>query len=193
MKAAPKYLYLYWPGLDTLGHETGMDTANPATARHLATIEKALADFLVTAAGTRTLILVTADHGQIDTRPEDTIALDQHPLLEHCLSLPLCGEPRAAFCYVRPGHVSNFEHYCQETLANQVRIFPSQGLVALGLFGLGAPNPRLHERIGDYTLLPNGHQVLRDRLVSEKDFIPVGVHGGLSERELNVPLCRLVA
>jgi hypothetical protein len=29
---------------------------------------------------------------------------------------------------------------------------------------------------------------LRDRLPGEKPFMPVGVHGGLSEAELNVPL-----
>ncbi len=191
--AAPKYLYLYWPGLDSLGHETGMDTANSAAPRHLAAIEQALADFLVTAAGTRTLVLVTADHGQIDTGPEDNLALADHPLLDTCLALPLCGEPRAAFCYVRPGRIRDFEHYCQETLARHVRLFPSHTLAELGLYGLGEPNPHLQERIGDYTIFPVGHQVFRDRLLSEKVFTQIGCHGGLSERELMVPLCGLSA
>jgi hypothetical protein len=191
--ADPKYLYLYWPDLDRLGHETGMDTADSAAPRHLAAIERALADFMVTAAGTRTLVLVTADHGQIDIRPEDHIRLDQHPLLDACLALPLCGEPRAAFCYVRPGRVRDFEHYCQETLASQLKLFPSPALAGLGLYGLGEPHPRLQERMGDYTTLPTGHRVIQDRLTSEKRFTPIGSHGGLSERELMVPLCRLSA
>lgn len=188
---APKYLYLYWPVLDSLGHETGVATPNSAAPRHLAAIEKALADFLVAAAGTRTLVLVTADHGLIDTRPEDIISLDDHPDLASCLALPLCGEPRAAFCYVRPGRVRDFEHYCRAILGGQALLFPSQQLVAQGLFGLGLPHPRLDERIGDYILLLTDHHVLRDRLPSEKAYRQIGVHGGLSERELRVPLCLL--
>jgi len=190
---AAKYLYLYWPGLDSLGHATGMDTQNSAAPLHLAAIEKALANFLVTVGGTRSLVVVTADHGQIDTRPEDRLSLSDHPLLDACLALPLCGEPRAAFCYVRPGRIRDFEHYCQERLANQVRLFPSHVLTDLGLYGLGKPNPRLQERIGDYTLFPTGHRVLRDRLPSEKAFTQIGSHGGLSDRELLVPLCALSA
>lgn len=187
----PKYLYLYWPGLDSLGHETGMMAPKAATARHLASIEQALADFLVAAAGTRTLLLVTADHGQIDTRPEDQILLGDHPALEDCLSLPLCGEPRAAFCYVRPHRLRDFKRYCRDILADQALLVPSQRLVSLGLLGPGESHPRLSERLGDYTLLMRGAHVLRDRLASEQAFVQIGVHGGLSQRELEVPLCRL--
>jgi hypothetical protein len=53
------------------------------------------------------------------------------------------------------------------------------------------PHPRLDERIGDYILLLTDHHVLRDRLPSEKAYRQIGVHGGLSERELRVPLCLL--
>jgi len=188
-----KYLYLYWPGLDSLGHETGMVAPNAATARHLASIEQALADFLVMVAGTRTLLLVTADHGQIDTRSEDLISLEDHPELEACLSLPLCGEPRAAFCYVRPRHLRDFKRHCREILGDQAHLLSSERLVTLGLLGPGEPHPRLSERIGDYTLLMRGAHVLRDRLISESAFVQIGVHGGLSQQELFVPLCRLSA
>jgi len=185
----PKYLYLYWPGLDSLGHEAGM--ASQTLNRHLAAIEAALADFLVAAAGTRTLILVTADHGLIDTQPEDVIFLADHPRLESCLALPLCGEPRAAYCYLRPGRVADFESYCKDVFADRVLVKPSQELLAAGLFGPGPPHPRLEERIGDYTLFPLGNRLIRDHLPSEKPFKQIGVHGGLSREELMVPLCQL--
>ena len=184
---APKYLYLYWPGLDSLGHEVGM--ASPAAARHLAAIEQALTDFLVAIAGTDTLVLVTADHGQIDTRPADNIHLADHPQLASCLALPLCGEPRAAFCYLRPRRVNTFVDYCQEVLGDRVSLHPSGELVEQGLFGHGAPDPRLEERTGDFTLLMRGAWVIRDRLPSEKAYTQIGVHGGLSATELQVPLC----
>ncbi len=186
--AGPKYLYLYWPGLDSRGHEAGM--ASPLAARHLAAIEEALTDFLVASAGTDTLVLVTADHGLIDTAPADRLDLADHPELAACLSLPLCGEPRAAFCYLRPRRVRAFEDYCQQVLGGHALARPSEELFQLGLFGRGEPHPRLHERIGDYSLLMRGRSVLRDHLPSEKRFVQIGVHGGLSETELLVPLCR---
>ena len=186
---SPKYLYLYWPGLDSRGHEAGM--ASPLVARHLEAIEQALTDFMVACAGTETLVLVTADHGLIDSRPADRIDLANHPELAACLSLPLCGEPRAAFCYLRPGHVQYFEDYCRQVLSGHALLRPSQELIRLGLLGLGEPHPRLEERVGDYTLLMTGESVIRDRLPGERALVQIGVHGGLSETELYVPLCRL--
>lgn len=186
---SPKYLYLYWPGLDSRGHEAGM--ASPLVARHLEAIEKALTDFMVACAGTETLVLVTADHGLIDSRPADRIDLANHPELAACLTLPLCGEPRAAFCYLRPGHVQEFEDYCQQVLNGHALLRTSQELIRVGLLGLGEPHPRLEERVGDYTLLMTGESVIRDRLPGERDLVQIGVHGGLSETELYVPLCRL--
>ncbi len=185
----PKYLYLYWPGLDSRGHDAGMDS--PLTARHLEAIEQALTDFMVASAGTDTLVLVTADHGLIDTRPADRIELTDHPELAACLSLPLCGEPRAAFCYLRPHHIQTFEDYCQQVLGAHALVRPSQELILQGLFGEGEPHPRLQERVGDYSLLFTGRGVIREQLPSEKNKAQIGVHGGLSATELFVPLCGL--
>jgi hypothetical protein len=183
----PKYLYLYWPKLDSIGHEKGIESETALA--HLWEIELALTDFLVATGRTDTLVLVTADHGQIDTLESDRIDLADHPELARCLALPLCGEPRAAFCYVRPGRVEQFERYCREVFADQVDLTPSRELVARGLFGLGDPHPRLEERIGDYTLLMRANRVLREWLPSERRYAQVGVHGGLSSTELKVPLC----
>jgi hypothetical protein len=183
----PKYVYLYWPRLDAIGHEQGI--GSPAARRHLAELEQALDDFLVLASGSDTLLLVTGDHGQIDTRPSACIELSRHPELEDCLALPLCGEPRAAFCYLRPGRSRDFEVYCREALGDKVHLHRSRDLLDLGLFGLGTPHPRLHERIGDVTLLMRDDHVIHDRLPNEGPFAQAGVHGGLSERELEVPLC----
>jgi len=187
----PKYLYLYWPKLDSIGHEHGMESR--AAQQHLTEIEQALTDFLVAAKGTDTLVLVSADHGLIDTQPSDCIELSDHPALEDCLALPLCGEPRAAFCYVCPGRTEAFERYCREILGDKLELRHSRELLDQGLFGLGTPHPRLESRIGDYTLLARDNHVIRDRLPNEKRYTQIGVHGGLSAAELTVPLCVLQA
>ncbi len=105
--------------------------------------------------------------------------------------MPLCGEPRAAFCYVRADRVTAFEEYCHQVLGDRVDLVPSRQLVEDGLFGNGSPHPRFMERVGDYCLLPRGNHVIRDYLPSETPHAQIGVHGGLSEAELMVPLCVL--
>jgi len=187
----PKYLYLYWPKLDTLGHHHGIGSA-PAV-RHLTEIEQALTDFGVQAAGSDTLILVTADHGQVDTSPAGRIEVTDHPALASCLALPPCGEPRAAFCYLKPGAVDTFTDYCRTQLPEHLEAVPSEELLARGLFGIGEPHPRLTERIGDFTLLMRGHSVIREHLPSETAQVQIGAHGGLSRAEMLVPLSLLRA
>jgi len=185
----PSYVYAYWPGLDTIGHEHGIDS--PQALDHLADLEQSVAALSAALAGTDTALLISADHGQIDTTPADIVDVTDHPELAACLSIPLCGEPRAAFCYLRPDRVRAFEDYCNDALAERFALYPSRQLLEEGYFGRGLPHPRLAERIGDYTLIARGRSVIRDPLLFEGPFRQVGVHGGLSDAELWVPLCLL--
>ncbi len=182
-----RYLYLYWPRLDAIGHEQGIEGA--AALAHLAEIEQALAEFIAQAAGTDTVLLVTADHGQIDTNPEAVIDIAQHPELAECLVLPLCGEPRAAWAYVRAGAKRRFEDYCYGALGEWIEVIPSERLIAEGYLGPGPAHPRIRERVGDYCLLPRNNRVIRHTLPLEDAISQIGVHGGLSAAELWVPLC----
>ncbi len=184
-----RYLYLYWPRLDAIGHEQGIESR--AAVTHLAEIEESLGDFLTAAKGTDTLMVVTADHGQVDTRAAELIDLADHPELADSLLLPLCGEPRAAFCYLRADRTGVFEDYCSQVLGDRVDLFPSRQLVEEGWFGMGTPHPRFMDRIGDYCLVPRGSGVIRERLPGERPHPQIGVHGGWSKAEMMVPLCVL--
>ena len=180
-------IYAYWPGLDTRGHEHGMDS--PETAEHLLAIERGLHWLVERLRGQDTLLLVTADHGQLDAADADRIDLAQTPELVDCLAMPLCGEPRTAYCYVRQQSNERFEALWAEHLQDRFALHRSSDLVADGLFGLGAAHPRLHQRIGDYTLLAKDRAVLHQRLPFDKPFDQIGAHGGLSADEMMVPLC----
>ncbi|UHD15926.1 alkaline phosphatase family protein [Thiocapsa bogorovii] len=185
----PKYLYLYWPGLDAIGHEHGMES--PAAQAHLLAIEQEIATFMHDITDTDSLLLISADHGQLDTSAADAIDLADHPELESHLLLPLCGEPRAAFCYLRSGHADAFRAYCSDVLVNRVDLVASEQLVEEGLFGTGRQHVRFMERVGDVCLLPKANGVIRQWLPFEQPHQQIGVHGGLSEAELRVPLCLL--
>jgi len=183
---ARQYVYAYWPELDSIGHAAGAGSA--AAHAHLRELDTALAQLHEAIQGTDTLLLITADHGQLDTGAADRIVLDEHPALADCLALPLCGEPRLAYCYLRPGREAAFERYVRKALAGIADLRPSAELLAEGWFGPGVPHPRLAERIGDYALIMQDRYVIKDWLPFEQRYVQIGVHGGLSAAEMYVPL-----
>ncbi len=180
------YTYAYWPRLDMLSHEHGAHS-EPALA-HLRELDEALERFIDRMRGADTLVIVTADHGFIDTTAEDRIDLADHPDLADCLRLPLCGEPRVAYCYLRPGRADMFERYVRDALAGKADRYPSLALIEQGWFGPGASHGELEARIGDYTLVMRDRYVIKDWLPLEKRYTHIGVHGGISAEEMRVPL-----
>jgi hypothetical protein len=182
------FVYAYWPGLDSAGHEYGIES--PQALTHLLEIERHLERLRTRIAGQDTLLLVCADHGQVDRDPSRVTELDQCPELAECLRIPLCGEPRAAYCYLKPNCANRFERLCVDQLAADFTLHESGELIRSGLFGLHRPHPCLRERVGDYTLIARDTAVIHQRIMDEKPFSQIGVHGGLSSAELMVPLCR---
>jgi hypothetical protein len=150
--------------------------------------DAAFSAFLDQAAGLNATVIVTADHGFIDSPPDRLIELDDHPDLQAMLRLPLCGERRAAYCYVRPERARDFEDYVHGALADQARLFVSEVLMAQGWFGPGPPHPRLKQRIGDYTLIMKENWTIKDWVQGEARHRQIGVHGGLNIDEMTVPL-----
>ena len=180
------YVYAYWPHLDRIAHEHGI--ASNVAHDHLAELDTGFEQLLGSITGSGTLVILTADHGIIDTEQNRVIDLEDHPGLAETLVLPLCGEPRVAYCYVQPDRRDDFERYFNRKLASYATLWPSRELVARNYFGPGVPHPRLHERVGDYTLIMKDNYVIKDWLFAERRYSQVGVHGGLSEQELYVPL-----
>jgi len=184
---APSLVYAYWPELDSLSHVHG--SLGPRAGEHLRALDRALEDCAARLRGTGTLLLVTADHGFVDTRPQDRLALADHAPLAATLALPLCGEPRMVFCYVQAGAESEFEGYVDERLGHAARWRRARDVIADGLLGPGAEHPELATRLGTHVLFLRGHYCLTDRVPGEtRPFAQVGVHGGMSDAELRVPL-----
>ena len=64
------------------------------------------------------------------------------------LTLPLCGEPRAAYCYVHPAKARQFEKYVRTRLHGYCSLHKAEELVRKGWFGLFRPNKDLMHRVG---------------------------------------------
>lgn len=181
-----KYVYAYWAGFDGLAHEHGI--GSHPVAEHFKRIDQGVARLVESLAGSDTLLMVTADHGFVDIAPENRIDINQHPQLLQMLSLPLCGEPRMAYCYVRAAQARNFESYVNEHLGYAVVLFPSEQILDEGWLGLGQPHPELLARLGDYVLIAKEGFALVQRLPHETPLRHIGFHGGVSRAEMRVPL-----
>jgi predicted AlkP superfamily pyrophosphatase or phosphodiesterase len=186
MNSRRKFIRAYWPELDSLAHTHGINSQQ--VVHHFHQLDYAFKHFLDSITGTQTIVIVTADHGQVDSPPECQIQLTDHPDLGDTLILPLCGDPRLAYCYIQPSKEALFESYVQNNLKGQVNFYRSEQLLENGYFGLGKANPALINRIGHYTLIMKENYTLKDWVVGEQRHTNIGTHGGISEDEMYVPL-----
>lgn len=188
---SPRFILGYWPLIDGLSHVYGTDSDQ--TLRHLEDLDNSFQKFIDNLKkndNDDVRVIVTADHGLTNTIPEHNYYLKNHPILQETLTLPLSGEARTPFFYVRPSKVEQFENYIENNLSHAGVLHKSQDLINKGYFGKGTPHPRLFDRIGDYIFIMGDDYTLRDQLFSEEKnkAAHVANHGSLSDEELYVPL-----
>jgi len=180
------YHYAYWSEFDHIAHTAGSLSQDALV--HLHAFEAGFEAFLSKIEGTSTLVIVTADHGFIDHDPLSVTSLWDYPEIEACLSLPLSGEARAAYAFIKPGREKAFERQVTALLEDRITLHRSSDLLAAGWFGAGLQHPRFMDRIGDYVLLPKGQGIVRDRVLGEKKTTMIGYHGGMHPDEMWVPV-----
>ena len=181
--------YVYWPMYDTLCHRKGVQATE--TRRHLAEIDASLGRLTSRLAGTGTLLLVTADHGVVDSPPPSRIDLAAVPGLLDCLALLPAGDGRQVSCFVRPGRVGRFHDVLERHLVEACVCITGEELLESGLLGPGRPHPALQNRVGDYVLLARDDYAFQVAASLTKARVHKGNHGGLSSDEVYVPLYAL--
>jgi hypothetical protein len=181
-----KYIYAYYPGFDAVAHKYGVGSAQAAT--RLQAVDAAFAELLRRLSGTDTALVVSADHGFVDTPSHEALELERFPELAGMLVRPLSGEPRVAFCHVRPGLAESFIAKARDMLGEYAEVLPSSRLVEERWFGPGTAHPNLAERVGDVTLVMKRHATIKDHLPGEKRHVLIGNHGGVTEDEMLIPL-----
>jgi predicted AlkP superfamily pyrophosphatase or phosphodiesterase len=182
-----KFVYAYWAILDSICHRQGTDSQQ--AREHFHELDNKIASLARYLKSRNAALIITADHGLIDTKEKDRIIhLKDHPQLADTLALPLTGEPRAAYCYVRPDRVDRFESYVAKEFNGCCDLFKSENLIKDNYFGLFKPNRKLRDRVGDYTLIMKENYVIKDLVLGEEPYYFIGHHGGVSSAEMFVPL-----
>lgn len=184
------FVSVYWSMIDTLSHTYG-PTAEPCQAelRLLGqSLTENLLDKLPAAARKGTVLVLVADHGQVQTPPAEVVGLGAHPRLRGMLLLPPAGESRAAYLYARRGRNEALRDYVLEHLSDRFTLVETETALAAGLFGPPPAKPKLRDRLGDWLLLAHGNSRLVAGEGEGEGIQMYGHHGSLLAEEMLVPL-----
>ncbi len=192
----PAYIHFYSDNIDKVTHVYGPFTEQSRS--EIAAISHAFEQNLLRKvdpkAASETLILVTADHGHISVDPNKTVYLnDDRRLLKYLATdngnkiLPT-GSARNVFLHIDKEYLTDAFEYLTEKFGGSAWVIYSKDAIKMGLFGTSKPRRRLVDRIGDIILIPNSNGLIWYEHVKGKKHELKGVHGGLSEDEMLIPL-----
>lgn len=173
------FVYFYVADVDHAGHGYGV-----GSERWLEKLESAdqAVGILLDGAPAGTEIVITADHGMINTSADETTDLINTPaarLITHAN-----GEGRVLHLHTPSPQLLATE--LRAALPN-AQVFERQETAHL-FFQHNLTEVRRPELLGDVTVVSGGtSQVLDSRFFAPQVFRMVGIHGGLSETEMRVP------
>lgn len=176
----PRYIYAYWGEPDWTMHERGC--SDLAVTGEIDDIDRRV-QALCEQVGDDTLVLVTADHGLIDAQ---TLYLCDYPMLYSMLMRTTACESRMTVCYVKPDFIDAFPRAFFAVFSrDDFMLMKSGEALARGYFGDGEEHPRARDFLGDYVIMATGDKCL----AYNRSGAPLlGVHAGLTEQEMRVPL-----
>ncbi len=171
-----KYIYAYWNQPDGLLHRNGRKSR--LVHRAMKDMEK-LIDKLSKKCED-TLIVVTADHGHIDT---ECAVIQEHPALMDCLERMPSLEPRVLNLFVKEDKKAFFEQEFNRLFGDEFRLMPMEEAIERNLFGTGAHHKEFRGMLGNYLAIATG-----DLSIYFNDERWVSMHGSLTEDEMLIPL-----
>jgi len=181
-----RFLYGYLGDLDELQHVYGPeDVRVKEEFRNFQRALCRLASHLRKAGNKKTLILVTADHGQIPSAPLKKYQVNQVPELINCLHLLPTGESRLPYLHIRPGQVEKVREIIEVKWPGDFLVLQTEEAIQSGLFGNEPYHRELNSRLGDLILASRNEAYL---YWPHKENKLLGRHGGLSREEMLIPL-----
>jgi len=193
-REGPAYCLAYYDAIDGIGHDRGpgSDYVEAELDQFLTSLERLFVNRL---RGSRTLLILVADHGMVEVNPNTTVYLNVTiPDFRDYIAtnrkgelLAPAGSPRDFFLHVKPERLTEMRERLAEHLRDKALVIETSALAAEGFFG-----PRVSEhflaRVGNLVVLPfAGESVYyyeRDRFENRY----WGHHGGLTREEMEIPL-----
>lgn len=174
-----KYIYAYWNEPDGTMHRTG--TVSEETHDMVTELERITEKYLSKLEDT--LILITADHGHMDSK---NLCILDYPEVVNCLKILPSIEPRTLNLYVKDEYKADFPGIFRKNFGDRFLLLTREEVLKHKVFGIGNSRDGLEEMLGDYiafaisdTSIFNTH--------FEAQMMPGG-HAGLTPEEYIIPL-----
>ena len=199
-KAPPYYYYVYFDRIDMLCHQYG-----PASKQFEQEVENflLLMDQLfyqkIRGKVSNTLLIVTADHGQVEVDPRTTMYLNkQATSIEHFLQtnqsgrlLVPAGSARDMFLYVKAEYLDEALAHLQKQFEGKAEVYKTADLLAQRFFGSQEPSQQFLKRVGNLVILPYPGETAWWYEEGVFDMHFLGHHGGLTPQEMEIPFMAL--
>ena len=186
----------YWDSIDSTAHKYGPNTEE--WRAEISTISQVLTqEFLKKidkeTAG-KTLLIVTADHGQINVNPAETIYLNGYRNVVKDFQKSRRGNAilpswsaRDVSLHLSEDRIHDAKTTLSERLKDKAVVLTTKEATKIGLFGLKTPSNRFIQRSGNVLILPRRNGTIWYHHPNGKRFQFLGAHGGLSEEEILIP------
>ncbi len=196
----PTYYFLYFDRVDTTCHNYGPLSRQCETA-----LENCFAQMenyfyrQVKGKTPNTLLMITADHGQIEVNPRHTYYLNkQIPDIKRYFKtnrrgVPLvpAGSARDMFLHVADEYIDSLISDLRQRLQGKAEVYRTQELIEQQFFGLQSPSQTFLQRVGNVVILPYKHETVWWYEEGRFAMHFHGHHGGLTPEEMEIPLLLL--
>lgn len=174
-----KFIYAYWSEPDSTMHRTG--TVSSETHEMVTSLEKRIEKF---AAGLEdTLLLITADHGHMDS---DNLCILDYPEVMDCLVRLPSIEPRVLNMFVKEDKKDIFPSIFRKNFPEDLVLLTREEVLSLKLFGTGNDHSDLPDMIGDHVAVATGKTSVFTTHIEAQEM--PGGHAGLMSEERIIPL-----
>lgn len=189
--------YAYWSYVDTLEHIYGPNTDEAEVEASIIShaLQEGFLSKLDRGAAKKTMVIVTADHGQIAIAPEKTLYMNKWGKLMKALdhspsgnSIPAWGSARDLYMWVKESRLDETLAYLQKKLEGVAEVLKTEDAINAGLFGINRPSSKFRRRIGNLMILPYDTKTIWFMYRKGEPLDLRGHHGGLHPDEMTIPL-----
>jgi len=198
--APPSYYFVYFDRIDAACHHYG--PASKEFEQEVDNFFKAMHELFyknIQGKAKNTLLIVTADHGQVEVNPKTTYYLDRElPEFTRFLKtnrqgqiLAPAGSARDMFLYVHEESIAEAVALLRQKLEGRAEVYATQELLAQHFFGVAEPSPTFLARLGNVVILPYKNETVWWSQGGKYEMRFLGHHGGLTREEMEIPLLLL--